>query len=487
VFGTSWNAGLAGSGFNGGEIVSLLLTVNNFNGSQLFTLTPTTADSSGGFGPHSYPYLDAPSVSDPKVEGLWTITAIGQSSRLLASTQFPVIYPALTLSASCNPCNLGPVTLTVRVDNPNPGLFPGTLGSGSLIEFSEGASDFGSAPVVNIGGVNAAVLTANFAAGSHSIDSLFFGGNPDGFVSLAFADLTVVVNKAVTSTSLTAYPNPVRAGSGLTLTAQVPFVAGFPPTGTVTFFEGSTQISSQSISSTGLAFAFLGLATGTHSITARYSGDSNYVGSTSPAVSLIVNPKIVPSFSFTATPSPFYAGVLETLTLAISAVGATPYGSVDFFEGSTKLGTTAVGAGNIATLEVTFAAGTHSLTAQYSGNPDVLPGGPAVLSLLVNPKLTATIAVTVSPNPVHAGDDVAITVTVSFPPGSLKPAGTVTFKAGSTAIATAPIDTVFSATSVGVVVKVRSGAAGTYSLSATYNGDLAYNPVTSPHLTLTVF
>ncbi|GLZ39725.1 hypothetical protein Acsp05_33490 [Actinokineospora sp. NBRC 105648] len=71
--------------------------------------------------------------------------------------------------------------------------------------------------------------------------------------------------------------------------------------------------------------------------------------------------------TLTATPNPVAAGSAVALTATVTAsVPAT--GSVTFRDGATVLGDVAL-TGGVATLNVPLSAGTHSLTAVYSGSP----------------------------------------------------------------------------------------------------------------------
>jgi PKD repeat protein len=86
-----------------------------------------------------------------------------------------------------------------------------------------------------------------------------------------------------TSTSVTSAPNPTAQGAMVTLTASISGTGGGPPTGTVSFYDGETLLGTEPVV-TELATLETTLATGgPHQITATYSGDSNYLSSTSPA------------------------------------------------------------------------------------------------------------------------------------------------------------------------------------------------------------
>src|SRR5262249_58411118 len=106
------------------------------------------------------------------------------------------------------------------------------------------------------------------------------------------AALGQTVNQASTTTALTSSSNPSSYGQALTFTASVATSFGGSPTGTVTFFDGGTQLGSASVSGGFARFttAATALSAGSHSIVAGYSGDANFTGSSSVAWGQTVNP-----------------------------------------------------------------------------------------------------------------------------------------------------------------------------------------------------
>lgn len=92
------------------------------------------------------------------------------------------------------------------------------------------------------------------------------------------------VLQTATATVLTPDVNPAIVNSTVTLTAIVtpPSANGNTATGNVTFMDGSTSLGTVAIGDTGHAtLATASLAFGPHTITAVYSGDANFIGSTS--------------------------------------------------------------------------------------------------------------------------------------------------------------------------------------------------------------
>jgi Bacterial Ig-like domain (group 3)/FG-GAP-like repeat/FG-GAP repeat len=136
---------------------------------------------------------------------------------------------------------------------------------------------------------------------------------PELLVGLPNGALTVFLNQAnwtssitppalaATTTALSASAATITAGASVTFTATVSGPSGNTtvPTGTVTFMEGTTTLGMGTLSATGAgAYATTALPTGSDSITAVYGGDSNFNGSTSPAVTVTVNAVVVANPAF---------------------------------------------------------------------------------------------------------------------------------------------------------------------------------------------
>jgi hypothetical protein len=99
----------------------------------------------------------------------------------------------------------------------------------------------------------------------------------------ATASVTLNVVPAIPVITLSASANPVFMTYAVSFTAGLPSYAS-TQTGTMTFYDGSTQIGTAPVSGGSATFTTTALAAGVHSITATYSGDSNYGPGTSGAV-----------------------------------------------------------------------------------------------------------------------------------------------------------------------------------------------------------
>jgi hypothetical protein len=119
----------------------------------------------------------------------------------------------------------------------------------------------------------------------------------------AAAPLTVTP-RITTTVQLTPSSNSSDVAAGVTFSAQVAAVdASGPPTGTVTFRDG-TAVLGAAVVSEGLAqLTTSALAPGAHSVTATYNGDATYAISTSA----ILNQQV--DFSDVRTGAPFYADI----------------------------------------------------------------------------------------------------------------------------------------------------------------------------------
>ena len=93
---------------------------------------------------------------------------------------------------------------------------------------------------------------------------------------------TVTVAKAPTTTTLTVNPPSPAVNQATTLTATVHHAGtGAAPTGTVSFYDGAVLLGTAAVQPDGSATLVTSFGGGSHSITAAYSGDSNYLGSSS--------------------------------------------------------------------------------------------------------------------------------------------------------------------------------------------------------------
>src|SRR5208283_430878 len=153
--------------------------------------------------------------------------------------------------------------------------------SGS-VNFYDGATLLGN---VALTGDSAEISNAILTAGSHTIKAVYSGDS--NFKSDSSSVMQVVTKKA-TFGLLTTSVNPSSFGQTVVLKDSV--IGSFPDSGTVQFKDGASNLGNPiAINANGVAtFSTSSLAIGTHSLSAVYSGTSNFNGNISDTVSQVV-------------------------------------------------------------------------------------------------------------------------------------------------------------------------------------------------------
>src|SRR5207249_2700829 len=121
-------------------------------------------------------------------------------------------------------------------------------------------------------------------------------------------------------------------------------------------------------------FSTATLAGGTHSVTAVYGGDSSFNGSTSQALSQVVN-LIGTAITVMSNANPSQPGQPVTLTAKVSdASGATVQGGTVSFsvDGVSAGGPVNLDSSGQASLTTSLASGPHQVVARYSGSANFL-------------------------------------------------------------------------------------------------------------------
>jgi hypothetical protein len=164
----------------------------------------------------------------------------------------------------------GSVGLTASVTGADPA---------TSVTFFDGASAIGTVAVSN----GSAVLSYQvLSAGTHNFTAQYLG---DQNVTSATSNVVATtVAQASTSSSITELTPNQRYGSPAMFTISVTGVSSVAVSGTVTVYDGTTVLGSANVTSGSASFSAGNLAVGSHSITAVYSGNTNYLTSTSPPV-----------------------------------------------------------------------------------------------------------------------------------------------------------------------------------------------------------
>ena len=359
-----------------------------------------------------------------------------------------------------------------------------SIPSGSIV-FKDGSTTLGTT-TLNDGSVSLNVTT--LAAGTHTITADFLGSTSYGASVSPAVVVKVTGTKPLitTSTKLTA-PSQVNDGKSIALSAVVAKASGATPTGTATFYAGSTKLGSANLSGgkASLTVSNVNLAAATYGVYATYSGNSVDASSRSNTV----NVKVVGATRLIATSTKLTAPsqVNDGKSIALSAVvakasGATPTGTATFYAGSTKLGSANLSGGKAALTvgKVNLAAATYGVYATYSGNSvDASSKSNTVNVKVVSTAVATKTAVALSATKLTKGQKVTAKVTVAAASGAV-PTGSVKIYLGSTILATVSL-------SKGTATYTTTATAtGTYQTYAVYTGSSTDTSSTSAKATLTV-
>ena len=342
------------------------------------------------------------------------------------------------------------------------------LQAGSTSNFTLLAPTGNGTPLINVSAGNLTVgshntinLTAGagFGAGTYDLFHYATGSDPYANFTLATSSLNgsscalqdnttnhkidLTVAPTTTTTTVTVSSNPSVFGQLVTFTATVTGSPG-TPTGTVTFKDGSTSLATASLSSGTCTFSTASLPAATHTITANYSGDATFGGSTGT----LTGGQTVGQASTTTTvtsssggASVFGQSVTFTATVSPQIAG-TPTGVVTFQDNGTSIGT---GALNQLTSDVaTFTASssvingvsTHTITAVYAGDTNFSTSTSANFPQTVNKASTTTTVTASTGSTAVFGQSVTFTATVSPQYTGTPSGGTVTFQDNGTSIGT---------------------------------------------------
>ena len=253
--------------------------------------------------------------------------------------------------------------------------------------------------------------------------------------------------------TLASSANPSTYGNSVTFTTVVTTGA----TGTVTFKDGGNALGTGTISSGTATYTTTALGSGSHSVSAVYSGDTNYSPWTSAPLTETVNtaPSAV-GLNSSANPSAYASSVTFTATVSGGGNGET----ITFYDGSSRIGIGTLNNSGATTLVIsTLALGSHIVTASYPGDSNLYSSTSSALAQVVN---KAAPSVSISSSALQSAYGSPVTFTATVLTGAT---GTVTFMDGSTTLGVGTI-------SSGLATYTTSTlTAGYHSITGVYSGD----------------
>ncbi len=262
---------------------------------------------------------------------------------------------------------------------------PFTTGSGTTTPVAITAADFNGDGIADLAVANsnknnvgillnevtdtASVLITGISipgsGSNHTVEASYAG---DTNFSGSFGTLSLASTKVTTSTLLSASTTSPAFGQQVVLTATlIPSLVGsLTPGGTVTFNDGGTSIGTGSVSAGVATLNITSLGSGTHSITATYAGDTNFLTSASSAIGITVG-KATPVITW-ANPAPIsYETLLSSDQL--NATASVP-GTFSYNPSALTL----------------LTAGSHTLSVTFTPtNTTTYTNASSSVTLVVNP------------------------------------------------------------------------------------------------------
>ncbi|MDQ0086111.1 YD repeat-containing protein [Variovorax boronicumulans] len=302
--------------------------------------------------------------------------------------------------------------------------------------------------------------------GAHTLTVVYSG---DASRPAGIGTLQLTVPQATTSVAVTSSRTTTVAGAPVTFSASITpdqnnsYLRQYdspPASGTVTFYSNGTAIGTGTVVNGVATLTVSNLPLGADTITAGYSGDSNYKTSTSTGLSQqIVASPVASSVSLSTTPTqPVYGSPL-ILTATPFGQGKPEGGTVSFYDGTILLGTIALVNGKASLSVSNLEIGSHTIKAVYSGDANNATSISYVYPSITKaqPSLTNLTATSVS-------RDGSLSVQVS----GVAPGGLISFYEGIRLLGTAQVVNGV-ATLSGVFLPP-----GTHTFTAAYTGDAHY-------------
>jgi hypothetical protein len=201
--------------------------------------------------------------------------------------------------------------------------------------------------------------------------------------TLTLLDNTITGADSVTLSGTGVLPSPTfkittpvngatfTSGTPVTFSASVTSTSGAQPTGTVQFkVDGANYGSPVTVSGTGTASTSVtGLTTTTHTLSATYSGDSNYAAAGPVSVSITVKAAAILKFTSPTAGQTVPAASLPITVTVTSKVSPVPIGNVTFSVDGKQAGAPVkLVSGSASMTTAGLTVGSHTILAVYSGD-----------------------------------------------------------------------------------------------------------------------
>jgi len=224
------------------------------------------------------------------------------------------------------------------------------------------------------------------ATGTWSGSPTILAANSDGSftVPLSYSEAAVINMFNPVQTITFAPATPVTFGAAPIALTATGGGSGNPVT--FTLLSGPATLAGNVLTITGA---------GSVVVTANQAGSDGYNAATPVTATIAVNPA-TPTVALTASADPALLQTAVTLTATVSSTAGTPANgdTVNFYDGATSLGPGTLSGGQATFATSSFAAGTHSITATFTGDANFAAATSSSFALIVQASNVATVFAT---------------------------------------------------------------------------------------------
>jgi uncharacterized protein (TIGR03437 family) len=339
------------------------------------------------------------------------------------------------------------------------------------VTFYESTASISPNPVRVTGG-QAQFTYAPHGTGAHRLSATYSGDSNCGAADTSGSPLILTVQQSAPSIALRVSSSPIPYGQPLAFTAIVSAVtpASGTPSGNVIFKDGPLVFARATLTDGTATLTNSTMAVGSHVISAEYGGDTDFTASTTAVLVMEVD-KAPTITNLTVSQT----AATTALTASVSSSGTNiPVGSVQFFNGTSLLGTAALSySAGVASATLSVGAQAGTVTAAYTGSGNFQSSTSQPVSLTLVPKVATSLAMKVNPTPAIMGQPVTFTFNLSwaggsFPDGVIQLYDDVRLIGSVSAAAQATLTATFGL--------------GSHNLLATYTGNAAFLPSSARYL-----
>lgn len=305
-------------------------------------------------------------------------------------------------------------------------------------------------------------------AGTHSITATYA---PTGSFAASAASCSEFVNALPTTSILSVTPTTSTYASPVTLTATVaPATPPGPstPTGTVTFYNGSSVIGISTLAGGVASVALSSLPAGTYPLTCVYSGSTVYATSNCNPVSVSVKAAATTlTLSSSLNPATAFSTVSFTARLVVNGGSSGAGNTILLRINGQVINLTTDATGTASYIISTLTPNSYPVAVNFAATSNLL-GSSASLTEVVTDAPTS-VSLTGTPNPGYLGQPVTLAATVSSQTAHV-PSGTVVFYEGSASLGSAQVAANGTAN-----LSATFSTLGMHDIVAAYSGDTDFS------------